>query len=158
MSGRRHSYTVTVTWTGDRGQGTRGYRGYDRTHRIDANGKPSLTGSADPAFLGDAGLWNPEELLVAALAACHKLWYLHLCADAGVVVTAYRDRATGEMQETPETGGAFTEVVLRPHVQVAACDQVAEAERLHAEAARRCFIANSVNFPVRHEPSVTAAT
>ena len=156
MSGRRHSYTVTVTWTGNRGQGTHSYRDYDRTHRIEADGKPALTGSADPAFLGDAALWTPEDLLVAALAACHKLWYLHLCADAGVVVTAYRDCATGEMQESRETGGAFTQVVLRPQVHVAAADQVAKAERLHAEAARRCFIGNSVNFPVRHEARVAA--
>lgn len=157
MSGRRHSYAVTVTWIGNTGQGTRDYRAYDRSYRIEADGKPTLSGSADPAFLGDATQWNPEDLLVAALAACHKLWYLHLCADAGVVVTDYRDRATGEMQEARDTGGAFTEVVLRPQVRVAASDQVAEAERLHADAARRCFIKNSVNFPVRHQPTVTVA-
>lgn len=155
MNGRRHSYAVTVTWTGNTGQGTRDYRAYDRRYRIEADGKPTLSGSADPAFLGDAGLWNPEDLLVAALAACHELWYLHLCADAGVLVTGYCDRATGEMQEAGGTGGAFTEVVLHPQVQVAGADQVAEAERLHAEAARRCFIKNSVNFPVRHKPTVT---
>ena len=158
MSERRHSYTVTVTWTGNKGQGTTGYRAYDRTHRIEAAGKPTLIGSADPAFLGDAGLWSPEDLLVAALAACHKLWYLHLCANAGVVVMQYRDVARGEMQEDHDIAGAFTQVVLRPQVHVAAADQVAKAERLHAEAARRCFIKNSVNFPVDHEPTVTVAT
>ena len=156
MNGRRHSYAVTVTWTGNTGQGTTHYRAYTRTYRIEAAGKPALSGSADPAFMGDAAHWNPEDLLVAALAACHKLWYLHLCAEAGVVVTAYQDDATGEMQEAPGTGGAFSEVVLHPHVRVAAANQIAEAERLHAEAARRCFIKNSVNFPVRHEAQVTA--
>lgn len=156
MTSRHHSYAVTVTWTGNSGQGTTHYRAYDRSYRLEAPGKPALTGSADPAFLGDAADWNPEELLVAALSACHKLWYLHLCADAGVVVTAYRDEAAGEMQEVSGGGGAFTQVVLRPQVRVAAADQIADAQRLHAEAARRCFIKNSVNFPVSHEPTVTA--
>jgi organic hydroperoxide reductase OsmC/OhrA len=154
MTERRHSYDVTITWTGNTGQGTRGYRSYDRSYRIEATGKPTLHGSADPAFRGDARQWNPEELLVAALAACHKLWYLHLCADAGVVVTGYRDPAAGWMQESQDGGGAFVEVVLHPQVEVAAQDQVAGAERLHAEAARLCFIKNSMNFPVRHEPTV----
>jgi organic hydroperoxide reductase OsmC/OhrA len=156
MTGRNHSYAVTVTWTGNRGQGTTHYRAYDRSYRLEAPGKPALTGSADPAFLGDAAHWNPEELMVAALSACHKLWYLHLCADAGVVVTAYCDEAAGEMQEVSGGGGAFTQVVLRPQVRVAAAAQIADAERLHAEAAGRCFIKNSVNFPVHHEPTVTA--
>ena len=88
MTEGRHSYAVTVSWTGNKGQGTTHYRAYDRSYRIDAAGKPTLTGSADPAFLGDTACWNPEDLLVAALAACHQLWYLHLCADAGVVVTS----------------------------------------------------------------------
>ena len=157
MTKGHHSYAVTVVWTGNKGQGTTHYRAYDRSYRIDAAGKPTLTGSADPAFLGDTACWNPEDLLVAALAACHQLWYLHLCADAGVVVTSYHDAATGEMVESQGAGGSFTEVVLRPQVRVAEQDQIAAAERLHAEAARRCFIKNSVNFPVRHEATVTAS-
>ena len=156
MTERRHSYGVTVCWTGNRGQGTTHYRAYDRSYRIQSAGKPTLTASADPAFLGDAACWNPEDLLVAALAACHQLWYLHLCADAGVVVTSYQDTASGEMAETRDTGGAFVEVVLRPEVRVAEQNQIAEAERLHGEAARRCFLKNSVNFPVRHQATVTA--
>lgn len=156
MTERPHSYAVTVSWTGNRGQGTEHYRAYDRSYQIEAAGKPPLTGSADPAFLGDVACWNPEDLLVAALAACHQLWYLHLCADAGVVVTSYRDAASGEMAEARGAGGAFTEVVLRPQVRVASEDQIAAAERLHAEASRRCFIKNSVNFPVRHLATVTA--
>lgn len=157
MTERRHSYAVTVSWTGNRGQGTESYRTYDRSYRIESAGKPTLIGSADPAFLGDAACWNPEDLLVAALAACHQLWYLHLCADAGVVVTSYRDAASGEMAETRDAGGMFVEVVLRPEVRVAEHDQIADAERLHAEAARRCFIRNSVNFPVRHQATVIAS-
>ena len=149
-----HRYDVTVTWTGNTGQGTAGYRAYSRNHEAAAGGK-TLAGSSDPAFLGDAARWNPEELLVAALAACQKLWYLHLCADAGIIVTAYVDRASGEMQEDADGAGRFVRAVLRPEVTIAAGADTAKAMALHAAAHEKCFIARSVNFPVAIEPKIT---
>jgi organic hydroperoxide reductase OsmC/OhrA len=150
---RRHTYETVVTWTGDRGTGTSGYRAYDRDHQVAAEGRPPIPGSSDPAFRGDPARWNPEQLLVASLSQCHMLQYLHLCADAGVVVTGYVDHACGTMTETGQ-GGRFTEVVLRPRVSVASPAMVAAATALHDAAHRVCFIASSVNFPVRHEPHV----
>lgn len=155
---REHVYDVTVTWTGDRGRGTAGYRDYERSHDVDAHGRPTLAGSSDPGFRGDATRWNPEQLLVAALSQCHMLWYLHLCAEAGVVVTGYRDGATGTMAEEEDGAGQFTEVVLRPRVTVRDPDMAAAAQRLHEPAHARCFIARSVNFPVRHRPAVVVAS
>jgi organic hydroperoxide reductase OsmC/OhrA len=152
-----HSYVTTVTWTGNRGPGTTGYRDYGREHVVAADGPGTLDGSSDPAFRGDATRWNPEQLLVAALSQCHLLSYLHLCAVNGVVVTAYTDRARGTMS-TAGGGGRFTEVVLAPAVTVVSADMVDRALALHEDAHRNCFIAASVNFPVRHEPTVTAAT
>ena len=111
MARRTHEYPARVTWCGNTGTGTSGYRDYARTWSLTADGKPTLFASADPAFLGDAGLWNPEDLLVAALSACHKLWYLHLCAAAGVVVTACVNDAVGFMDQHAGVGGAFTRVV-----------------------------------------------
>lgn len=150
---RLHSYDIAVTWTGNRGTGTSAYGDYTRDHEVAADGPDAIAGSSDPAFRGDKRRWNPEQLLVASLSQCHMLWYLHLCADAGVVVTAYVDHALGAMTETAD-GGRFTEVVLRPHVTVASPGMVETATRLHTDAHRACFIANSVNFPVRHEPIV----
>ncbi|HSJ23913.1 MAG TPA: OsmC family protein [Longimicrobiales bacterium] len=147
-----HEYTVGVEWTGNRGSGTSGYRDYTRDHDIVVAGKPAIAASSDPQFRGDAGRHNPEELLVAALASCHMLWYLHLCADAGVTVTAYRDEASGTMHQAADGGGRFTCVVLRPRVTLATGSDAARAEALHADAHRLCFIAQSVNFPVRCEP------
>jgi organic hydroperoxide reductase OsmC/OhrA len=147
-----HSYELTLTWTGDQGTGTSAYRGYSRAHEVTAPGRPPLLGSADPAFRGETDRWNPELLLVAALSACHLMSYLHVCVEAGVVVTGYTDSPSGVMTQTPG-GGHFTEVVLRPQVTVAAADQVDQANRLHGLASERCFIAASVNFPVRHEPT-----
>ncbi len=153
-SKREHHYEVVVEWTGNRGTGTSDYRAYARDHIITADHKPEIAGSSDADFRGDAARWSPEDLLVAGLAACHKLWYLHLCAEAGVGVLAYRDRAIGVMIEDPDSGGYFTRVTLRPHVTVRPEDDVALAERLHADAHAKCFIANSVNFPVVHEPLI----
>jgi len=152
---RQHSYEVSTRWTGNRGSGTSGYRAYSRDHEIRAAKKAvSILGSSDPAFRGDPSRYNPEELLVASLSACHLLWYLHLCADAGIVVLDYADSAQGVMQETADGGGRFTEVVLRPRVRIRRDDQKAEALRLHDEAHRLCFIANSVNFEVRHASEI----
>jgi organic hydroperoxide reductase OsmC/OhrA len=154
---REHGYAVTVRWTGNLDAGTRDYRAYSRNHVIEAPGKPALAGSSDPVFRGDPACYSPEDLLVASLAACHMLWYLHLCADAGIAVTHYEDHAAGTMEETGDGGGSFTEVVLRPQVTVAPESDVALATRLHEEAHRKCFIANSVNFPVRHEAVIDLA-
>jgi organic hydroperoxide reductase OsmC/OhrA len=151
---RRHHYETTLTWTGDRGQGTADYRAYGRDHETTADGRPPLAGSADRAFRGDAERWNPELLLVAALSQCHLLSYLHRCALAGVAVVGYEDAASGVMAEDGDGGGRFEEVVLRPLVTVAEASMAERAAELHHEAAQRCFIAASVNFPVRHEPRV----
>jgi organic hydroperoxide reductase OsmC/OhrA len=153
---RTHQYDLTMTWTGNRGSGTSGYRDYGRDHVTVADGRPELAGSSDPAFRGDKTRWNPELELVAALSACHMLSYLHVCTTAGVVVTAYRDAPYGQMAETTDGGGHFTEVVLRPQVTVAEPGMAEAARKLHEEASEKCFIASSVNFPVRHEPTVTA--
>ena len=150
---RTHRYETTVTWTGNTGSGTSGYREYERSHEISADGKPAIPGSSDPAFRGDPARWNPEELLVASLSQCHMLWFLHLCSAEGLVVTGYRDRPVGTMTETADGGGHFDEVVLRPEARFAGPDQAARAGALHERAHELCFVANSVNFPVRCEPT-----
>ena len=152
---RTHRYAITTSWTGNRGSGTSTYRAYGRDHDLDADGRPTLAASADPVFRGDEDRWNPELLLVAALSACHLLAYLHLCAVNGVVVTGYRDQATGMMEQAAD-GGRFTEVVLRPVVTVAEPSMIEPANALHHAAHDSCFIAASVAFEVRCEPAATA--
>jgi len=145
-----HRYAVRTVWSGE----TSSYESYSRQHRIEIAGKSPILGSSDPAFRGDSALHNPEDMLVAALSTCHMLWYLHLCAVKGVVVTGYEDNAEGTMLETPRKAH-FTEVVLRPVVTITADSDPARAESLHQRAHAECFIANSVNFPVRCEPTIT---
>lgn len=148
------AFRVEVEWTGNVGTGTSDYRSYRRSLAIRAEGKPELPGSSAPMFRGDPDRYDPEELLVASLAACHLLWYLHLCAVNGVTVVGYTDAPVGTLAEEEDGGGRFTEVVLRPSVRIARGDP-ALAQRLHAAAHDKCFIARSVNFPVRCEPTVS---
>ena len=153
-----HRYEVITRWIGNRGSGTSEYRAYGRDHEIAAPGKAqAIPGSSDAHFRGDATRYNPEELLVASISACHMLWYLHLCADAGIVVLSYTDTGQGTMVEDPNGGGRFTEVVLHPRATITRAEQAQEALALHARAHQLCFIANSVNFPVRHVPEVSVA-
>ncbi|HYC86733.1 MAG TPA: OsmC family protein [Chryseosolibacter sp.] len=149
-----HRYAATTTWVGNRGQGTADYKAYDRNHDIRVDGKPLLLCSSDPQFRGDRSRHNPEELLVASLSGCHMLWYLHLCAVNGVVVTEYADNAEGMMEEAADGSGTFTEVTLKPHVVVSDRSMVEKADALHHEANKMCFIASSVKFPVRHIPTI----
>ncbi|HTW73883.1 MAG TPA: OsmC family protein [Steroidobacteraceae bacterium] len=155
MSDREHDYRVRLRWTGNRGSGTSSYRAYARDHEIDVAGKPPIPGSSDPAFRGDASRYNPEELLVAALSACHMLWYLHLCAAAAISVLEYRDEATGTVLEETDGGGRFREVTLHPVIRLAAGADVQRALQLHERAHALCFIARSVSFPVSCQPAVT---
>lgn len=151
-----HRYALTSTWTGNTGTGTTRYRDYRRDVTIEIEGKPDLLASADKPFRGDASRWNPEDLLLASLSECHLLSYLHACVTAGVVVVSYRDRATGMMREDGAGGGSFVEVMLHPEVVVAEESMIEAAERAHTQANEWCFIANSMNFPVRHEARVSA--
>ena len=151
-----HDYSATVVWTGNSGEGTKHYRAFSRDHEITCASKPTIAGSADPAFLGDSSGYNPEELLLSSLSACHMLWYLHLCASAGITVTEYTDNATGRMIETTNGSGYFKSVTLKPRIRIGAADDSALAKSLHEKAHSFCFIANSVNFDVGCEPEILA--
>jgi organic hydroperoxide reductase OsmC/OhrA len=151
---KTHKYEACIKWTGNKGEGTNHYQSYGREHTISIADKIEILGSSDPAFMGDPEKHNPEELLVSSLSACHMLWYLHLCAQAGVIVIDYIDRASGLMVETENGSGRFTEVTLSPSVTVTTSEMMDKAMAIHAKANQFCFIANSVNFPVHHKPQI----
>jgi organic hydroperoxide reductase OsmC/OhrA len=149
---KEHHYSVSMTWTGNRGEGTQNYRAYDRDHILRVEGKADIPASSDPSFRGSPSRYNPEELMVASLSSCHMLWYLHLCSVNHIVVTDYRDQATGTMMERADGSGYFREVELCPVITITEEGMISKARELHGEAKRFCFIANSVNFPVTHQP------
>ncbi len=153
-----HTYSLSVEWTGNTGVGTADAQAYQRSHNINVPGKGVMECSSDPAFRGDKSKYNPEELFLASLSSCHMLWYLHLCADAGIVVVAYSDEPKGVMtEETPHGRGRFTEVTLYPSVTIKDSSLVNKAILLHEAAHQKCFIANSCNFPVGHSPKIMIA-
>jgi organic hydroperoxide reductase OsmC/OhrA len=149
---KQHHYQLKVTWTGNKGTGTDHYTKYERSHTIEVENKVPILASSDTPFLGDATKHNPEDFLLASLSTCHMLWYLHLCADAGVIVTSYTDHPTGVLTQQEDGGGSFSEVTLKPIVKVQHANMIEKANELHAKANKKCFIANSVNFEVKHIP------
>lgn len=153
---KEHIYQTQLNWTGNKGKGTANYRSYERSHTISVKNKPDLYGSSDPSFHGDSTNYNPEELLVASLSACHMLWYLHLCSEAGIIVTEYSDDAVGKMEELKNGAGHFTEVTLNPKVKINDPSKINDANAFHYQANKMCFIANSVKFPVLHKPECTS--
>jgi organic hydroperoxide reductase OsmC/OhrA len=151
------NYEARIVWTGNLGAGTSGYRDYSRDHDILIPGRPPLPASSEPAFRGDPTRHNPENMLLAALSSCHMLWYLHLCSVAGVTVVRYEDNATAIMALDAGGGGRFTSAALNPQVTISNAKDRRKAEELHKAAHEKCFIANSVNFPVNCKPQITAA-
>ncbi len=150
---KEHLYSTNIEWTGNKGSGTFDYRSYSRSHTIKVDGKVDILGSSDSSYRGEKSRHNPEDMLVASISSCHMLWYLHLCADSGVVVLKYEDNAEGKLQIDPSGGGSFTQVVLRPDVEISKDSSVQKAEDLHAKAHDLCFIANSCNFEIVIEPN-----
>ena len=150
-----HNFTSSIIWTGDRGEGTRVYKGYDRTWDIALPGKDIIHCSNDPVLGGDPTKMNPEDLLISALSACHMLWYLHLASNAGIVVTGYRDDPIGQGETLPNGAGRFLAAVLRPKISMQEGADLKFAGELHNQVHDFCFIARSVNFPVSYEPTFT---
>ena len=155
---KQHQYQIKNEWTGNLGSGTLDYRAYKRNHLISVEGKNSaIEGSSDPSFRGDEKRYNPEELFVSSLSACHMLWYLHLASVNGVTVLEYVDLAEGTMAEDADGAGRFTAVTLQPNIRIAQADKLDLARELHHEAGKKCFIANSVNVPIAYEGEISAA-
>ncbi|WP_336733128.1 OsmC family protein [Chryseobacterium sp. VD8] len=151
---KNHHYKITVCWTGNKGKGTSSYREYERSHDISAENKTIIQASSDPSFHGDKTKYNPEEMFLSSISSCHMLWYLHFCSEAGIIVTEYIDFATVIMTELENGSGHFTEVILHPEITVSDESMIEKAKELHQKANKFCFIANSVNFPVKHIPKV----
>jgi organic hydroperoxide reductase OsmC/OhrA len=153
-----HAYKSKITWTGNTGTGTLDYKTYERSHIISIENKADIQATSDPAFRGDKTKHNPEDLFLSSLSSCHMLWYLHLCTTAGINVVAYEDNAVGIMEEFNNGNGKFTEVTLYPLATITDATKIEKANALHHETNTMCFIANSCNFKVKHEPSCKSST
>ncbi len=154
---KEHKYKTTIEWTGNKGSGTYDYRSYSRSHNIKIDGKTDIMGSSDSSFRGEKSKHNPEDLFVASISSCHMLWYLHLCADSGVIVLKYNDDTEGSLTIDQNGGGCFKHVILRPNIEIANDSSLEKAHELHSKAHELCFIANSCNFEIIVEPTIVNA-
>ena len=155
MNSASHEYVANIVWTGNTGRGTSSYKSYDRNWQIVTPHKAIIECSNDPLLGGDPTKHNPEDLLVASIASCHMLWYLHLCAVAGVNVISYHDTplALGELERSG--AGRFTSITLRPQIEITAESDENKALSIHGDIHQYCFIARSLNFPVNFQPKIT---
>ncbi|WP_144282377.1 OsmC family protein [Chryseobacterium echinoideorum] len=152
---KNHQYKSKIIWTGNTGESTKNYRSYQRNYTISIDGKADILGSSDPAFLGNPELHNPEDLLLASVSSCHLLGYLHLCSVNKILVLEYEDFAEGTMIEKENGSGKFSEITLKPRIVVSEKEMIEKAVELHQKANEYCFIANSLNFEVKHHPEIT---
>jgi organic hydroperoxide reductase OsmC/OhrA len=148
----KYYYTLELKWLGNE-NGT--HHRTDRFYEISIDEKAKLKGSADKPFFGDPTLYNPEDLLLSALSACHMMSYLYLCRKQGIKISSYQDNAQGILKLDDEGIGRFESVILRPQVVLADSSQIDEAFQLHTQAGKLCFIANSVNFDISYDIKTT---
>jgi organic hydroperoxide reductase OsmC/OhrA len=118
-----------------------------RAHTIQLGGQ-TLAGSSMSALGGASGKADPEELFVAALSACHMLWFLDFARRERLRVLSYEDRPEGTMD-----GVRFLEVMLCPRVTFATSVSWETLHELHHRAHEACFIANSVTCQVTVDSS-----
>lgn len=148
------TFEVRVAWPADAAQKLPPDAAFSRNNWLGAPGKPEVFGSSPVVFGGEARGYNPEELMTLSLSQCHLLTYLALAAKRGIRVLRYEDNASARLGKNAEGRTQMVEVVLRPRVTVAAGTRVDDAKALHERAHAACFMANSVNFPVRNEPEI----
>jgi organic hydroperoxide reductase OsmC/OhrA len=150
----QHNYKLDVKWTGNQGTGTSNYKDFERSYNIEIENKVDILGSSDPEFRGDKTKHNPEELLLASVSSCHMLWYLHFCTENKIIVTDYVDNATAVLEVTADGNGKFASITLNPNVSVTEKTMIEQATELHKKANEFCFVANSLNFKVDHQPII----
>jgi organic hydroperoxide reductase OsmC/OhrA len=126
---------------------------YVRGHSVVFEDGPEVRGTASAHVVGnrwaEQGAVDPEQMLVAAIAACHMLSFLHAAREAGLVVTRYRDEAEGLMEPNAEGSLAITRVALRPAIDwQGETPDPARLDALHHRAHEMCFIANSVKTEI----------
>ncbi|MBL0286511.1 MAG: OsmC family protein [Bacteroidetes bacterium] len=146
------NYKLIMAWLGNEGTGTSGYKHYKRDFVVVGEGKPPISGSSDVHFLGDIEKYNPEEMLLMSVSSCHMLWFLHLCAVSDVVVSEYSDEPTGVLEIFADGGGKFSEITLRPIISIIGQPSIEQLNSLQEKANKLCFIANSLNIKINHEP------
>jgi organic hydroperoxide reductase OsmC/OhrA len=145
------TYTANIDWKLADGEDFAKGR-YSRGHTLTFDGGTVVPASASPHVVGKWAVKeavDPEEMLVAALANCHMLSFLHVARLARFTVAAYHDHAEGVMEEIASGKQAITKVVLRPEIEWAGeAPEQARVDNMHHEAHEVCFIANSVRTNV----------
>lgn len=149
---KEHNFNIDLTWTPLKQKFT--YKDYSRQYIVRSIGKPDFVGTAAPEFMGSKYHYNPEEMLIMSLSACHMLSYLAYASNSKVEVLSYHDKAEGILHQEDKIF-KFKEIILKPSMSISKDTNLERAQSLHDKAHGACFIANSINFPVIIEPLIT---
>lgn len=140
-------HTAAIRWT--RQSEDFSYGAYNRGHEWSFDAGITVPASAAPAFLGDEDRVDPEEAFVATVSSCHMLTFLAIASRKRLVVDSYADDAVGTMEQTDEGVLAITNVHLKPVIEFGGDAPAPEAiAKMHQQAHKQCFIANSIRTKV----------
>lgn len=153
----QHSFKAHLSWQKHPQAGDINLRRQLKNHTVQIEGKETLHLSAAKAFKGDSNLLNPEDLLLSSLMSCHMLSYLYVCGQHQIEVVNYEDSAEAFLEVYEDGSGKIVKVILNPIVGLKDASQAEIAMSLHGEARKLCFIANSCNFEMVHQPKVVIA-
>lgn len=135
---------IDLIWT--RKEAELAPRAYSAEHTVTFNDANTLTVDTAPDYGGSLDNTNPEQALTSALASCHMMTFLALCAKAGWPVTQYQDTAHAQLGKTPKGRMAVTRIDLHPVVTFEGDFAVSAQEmaEMQDRAHRYCFIANTL--------------
>lgn len=127
----------------------------DAASWLKAPPRPALLGGNPPEFDGQAELWSPEHLLLAALALCYRGTFLALAARPGIQAKSFTAKATGKLEKTA-AGIVYTEIKLKVSATFAA-EQLEAAKELLVKAKKYCITGNQMKTDAQLELDVRAA-
>jgi peroxiredoxin-like protein len=113
----------------------------------------SISFSAPPEFLGEAGRWTPEHFLVAAVASCYVSTFSGLAEKSHFEFVSFHLDAEGVFAN--EDGmWRFTEIKLWPVVTILKEEDRERVMRLLEKAGKSCLIARSLQSKIVLFPAV----
>ena len=140
-----YRYRVGVDWEGD------------RLTNVSSPGKPELEVATPPEFRGGlAGVWSPEDLLVAAVASCFSVTLVAVLERRDLPLHDLTVSGTGHV--TARDDGRFGFVAIELTVTAMTDEATVEAVRHAAKHAERaCLVSMALDIPVHVDLAVHPA-
>ncbi|MDE3056667.1 MAG: OsmC family protein [Bacteroidota bacterium] len=123
---------------------------------LSSAGKPTLTVSSPPEFKGEAGIWSPEDMFVAAVDACTMTTFMSFAQRLQLPVSSYSSEAEGVL-EFVDGEYRFTKIILKPRILVSSLEAIEQLKKTLEDAHRSCLIGHSIKAEVDVVPEIALA-